>query len=83
MRYSVNWTPNAVDQLADVWVVNVPDRGAVTAASHRIEQRLRVDPERQGEDFYGDRLLVDAPLAVTFAVYADDLRVDLLEVQHV
>ena len=55
----------------------------MTAASHRIEQRLRFNPERQGEDFYGDRLLVDAPLAVTFAVFPDDLRVDVLEVQYV
>ena len=82
MRYTVNWTRSAVDQLTDVWI-NPTDRPEVTAASHRIERRLRVDPECEGEDFYGDRLLVDAPLAVTFTVYPDDLRVDLLQVQHV
>jgi plasmid stabilization system protein ParE len=82
MPYTVIWTPSAIDKLANVWV-HAPDRQAVTAASHQIDRRLRTDPENEGEEFYGDRLLVEAPLAVIFTVHPDDRRADVIDVQHI
>jgi hypothetical protein len=81
MRYTVTWTPPAQDELATVWL-NAPDRRAVTAASHRIDKALRNDPDTQGEEYFGDRILEDEPLAVTFAVYPDDRLVEVPQVRH-
>jgi hypothetical protein len=44
---------------------------------------LPVDPEQQGQAFGKYRILFQSPLAVTFAVYPDDLRVDVLEVERI
>jgi hypothetical protein len=83
MRYTVTWTPSARDiDLTTIWLQS-PDRQAVTKASHEIDRKLRNDPESQGQDFYGDRILEVWPLIVVFAVYPDDLRVEVLQVQHV
>ena len=48
----------------------------------RIDTMLSTDPERQGEEFYGDRLLVISPLAVIFAVRPGDRWVEVLQVWH-
>jgi hypothetical protein len=44
---------------------------------------LSNDPGTNGEDFYGDRLLVVGPLHVTFTLSPDDWRVTVLDVWHV
>ncbi len=83
MRYTVTWAPSARDiELTTIWL-QAPDRGAVTKASHEIERKLRTDPETQGQDFYGDRILEVWPLIVVFAVYPDDRLVEILQVRHV
>lgn len=83
MRYTVTWTPSARDiDLTTIWL-QAQDRQAVTKASHEIDRKLRIDPESQGQDFYGDRILEVWPLIVVFAIYPDDLRVEVLQVQHV
>jgi len=79
MRYTVIWTPDALDQLADVWL-RATNRNAVTRAAYQIDQILRDDPDSKGVDFYGDRLLVVTPLQVIFVTRPDDR---LAEVQQV
>jgi hypothetical protein len=79
MRYTVIWTPDALDQLADVWL-RATNRNAVTRAAYHIDQILRDDPGTKGVDFYGDRLLVVTPLQVIFVIRPDDR---LVEVQQV
>jgi hypothetical protein len=79
MRYTVIWTPDALDQLADVWL-RATNRNAVTQAAYQIDQILRDDPDAKGVDFYGDRLLVVTPLQVIFVTRPDDR---LVEVQQV
>ena len=79
MRYTVIWHPAARDELALAWT-QAPNRQAVTDAADRIDSVLRVDPEAKGVDFYGDRLFVEPPLAVTFTVYAADRIVQILQV---
>lgn len=83
MRYTVTWMPSARDiDLTTIWL-NAQDRQAVTKASHEIDRKLRFDPESQGQDFYGDRILEVWPLIVVFAVYPDDRLVEILQVRHV
>jgi hypothetical protein len=63
MSYDVDW--DAVeDDLASAWM-NAPDRGAVSAAIHRIDKRLERDPKTCGESRGGtDRLVFDYPVGV-------------------
>lgn len=81
MRHTVIWHPAALDQLAEIWT-RASDRQAVTNAAGLIDEVLSVDPSVKGNDFYGDRILVEAPLAVTFTVRPDDRTVVILEVRH-
>lgn len=46
-RYTVEWSPVALDQLADLWS-EADDRNAVADASDRIDQLLVYNPERKG-----------------------------------
>jgi plasmid stabilization system protein ParE len=79
--YTVTWHPKARDELAHIWL-RALDRNAVAEAANRIDQALRDNPENCGEEFYGDRILVDLPLAITFAVFPNDRRVQVLQVWH-
>ncbi len=79
MRWTVVWREEAKDELARIWIVS-KDRQSVTVAADRIDRSLQVDPERQGEEFYGDRLLVVMPLAVVFEVIADNRLARVLQI---
>jgi hypothetical protein len=80
MNYVVRWLPTAEQRLADVWL-NAPDRNAVTRAAHDIEQRLRHDPENNGESRSdGRRILFSDPLAVVYRVLSEDRLVEVLSV---
>ena len=81
MKYTVVWRPTAEDELAEIWLHGL-DRRAVTNAAHRVEIALRHSPEMKGQEFYGDRLLVDDPLAVIFSVDPGDRMVQILSVWH-
>jgi hypothetical protein len=79
MRFTVVWSPVALGQLADAWV-QATDRDAVTRAADEIDRTLRTDPDQQGLEFYGDRLLEILPLRAVFTVHPDDMlaRVEYL-----
>jgi hypothetical protein len=79
MPYTVVWDQAALDELASIWV-GVSDRAAVTTAANQVEQTLRRNPHQQGEDFYGDRLLVIDPLSIVFSVNDADRIVRVLRV---
>ena len=81
MRFTVTWHPSAERELAEIWIA-ATDRQAITQAAHVIDQLLASDPLAQGEEFYGDRILVALPLAVTFAVNEQDRTVQILQVWH-
>jgi hypothetical protein len=68
--------------LADIWI-QAADRQAVTDAADRIDRALARDADRKGQVFHGRRVLVDAPLAVTFAVSVDDCLVTVSQVDRV
>ncbi len=81
MRFTVTWHPSAIGELAQIWL-DAADRDSVTQATNAIDHVLALDPHDKGEEFYGDRLFVATPLAVTFAVYDDDRIVQVLQVWH-
>ena len=81
MRFTVTWHPLAINELAQIWL-DADDRNAVTRATSTIDQTLAYNPHNKGEEFYGDRLFVATPLAVTFTVNEKDRIVQVLQVWH-
>jgi plasmid stabilization system protein ParE len=81
MRFIVTWHPSAESELADIWM-RATDRSRVAQAANSIDQLLSSDPLSQGEDFYGDRLIVVLPLAVTYTIEESDRKVQILQVWH-
>jgi plasmid stabilization system protein ParE len=82
MTYTVTWVPSAEQRLADIWL-HAPDRDRVTRAAHDIDQRLRRDPENDGESrSNGRRILISIPLGVIFRVFPEDRLVEVLTVWH-
>ncbi len=78
MKYMVRWTPAAEQELADIWI-NAADRGAVTRASHAIDQMLAWNPETRGAPRFDTvRTLSVPPLVVDFDVNDQDLMVWVL-----
>jgi hypothetical protein len=77
--FTVVWSPFALDRLAELWL-RAADRNAVTAAGHRIDQLLRVDPHTRGVPFFGDRVIHVPPLRAAFSVNRMDTIVDVFDV---
>ncbi len=73
MTYTVVWLPSALNELAAIWLA-AADRASVTAASHRIDQRLSVNPLAEGEspDNEAERIAFEPPLQVLARVSQDD-----------
>ena len=83
MRFTVLWTPGAEKRLAELWL-DADDRDAITRATYEIDERLRVDPENQGESRdKARRFLVVPPLAAYFRVLVEDRKVYVLAVRSV
>ena len=75
MKYTVVWTPDAREQLAEIWL-EASDRDAVTLAATKIEQSLKHDPLNTGESrVVNIRIVIEQPLALFCDVYPQDLRV--------
>jgi hypothetical protein len=79
MRYTVEWLPSAIDELATIWNDAV-DRQAVSRAADEIEVRLRNSSQARGGDGEGTHAFTVFPLAVIFQVSPDDRKVTVLEV---
>jgi hypothetical protein len=81
VTYVVTWIPVAEQELAAAWLASA-DRNAVTAAAHRLDQRLRIDPLHMGKARKSSvqRVALDVPLGVEFEVIEDDKKVRVLGV---
>ena len=79
MHFTVTWHREAREELARLWVAASNRRELATAAD-AIDRELSRDAHLKGEEFYGDRLFVAAPLAVTYMISVDDRRVEVLDV---
>jgi hypothetical protein len=81
MNWQVRWRRIAREQLATIWLA-AADRNAVTAAAHRVDQLLLRDPFGCSESREGNRrILLEAPLAVTFRVDENRNRMTVLAVR--
>ena len=80
MSYTVVWLESAESELAAIWN-DAADREHVALAANEIDLRVRIRPSVEGESRTGNRrILLVAPLGVTFEVEADDRLVRVLEV---
>lgn len=78
---TVTWDSTTQDELARIWL-NAKDRAEVSQAANTIDTLLSTSPEAKGEPFLDGRLLVESPLAVTYAIDADNCQVRVLQVWH-
>jgi hypothetical protein len=68
MRYTVEWLPSTLQDLAELWN-NASDRSALTAAANAIDDILCREPLTAGESREGmTRIFFVEPLAVLFDV---------------
>lgn len=68
MNYTVEWTVEALNRLAEVWTA-AADRNAVVTASDRIDATLGADPTEAGESRSGaERVLIEGPLTVYYTL---------------
>jgi hypothetical protein len=74
--YSVEWTPEAENDLAALWNA-ASDRTAITAASNWLDAHLARDPLNFGEPWTSSvhRIAVRDPIGIEFEVIEDDKRV--------
>lgn len=80
--FRVRWKQSALDALAAMWAAADSQlRRAITAAVHRIDQELRIDPASKGESRpNGRRVHFEAPLGVLFQVEPQHSIVRVLRV---
>jgi plasmid stabilization system protein ParE len=79
-RYTVEWTQDAEDALADIWM-QAADRAAVTAAEAAIHRLLEKDPVANGAEVSeGLRRIIIEPLV---ALYTVDASRRVVEVEQV
>ena len=85
MIFTVVWLPHAEDELATLWLgVDRAARQAMTAATHRMDQMLRMNPLDVGEGREGiDRVVFQSPLAVLVEVHEGDRVVRVREVWRI
>ncbi len=68
MNFTVNWSPAALAELADLWVEN-EDRRAITQATDELDRLLRDDPLLPRYELVaGDGTAVRPPLGIDFRV---------------
>ena len=80
MRYTVIWLRPAEAELARIWL-GADDRDVISHATNGIDQLLKVQPHTAGESrSEGKRILLVAPLGVTFRVDEDDRLVRVADV---
>ena len=79
MRYAVVWRETALQQLATIWI-DAADREAVNRAVDEVDAELASDPDQKGDDYFGDRYVLNAVLWALFHVYPDDMLVHVLQV---
>jgi len=81
-RYTVVWTREALDELAELWLGTI-DRSSVTRATAAVDEALAHNPKVQGKPLSeGLRRLRQDPLLVLFAVREQDRLVEVVTVRR-
>jgi hypothetical protein len=84
MNYAIDWTADALDELAAVWNA-ATDQLAVTNAAHRLELALGRHPFFVGlpRNSSVNRTAVDLPLGIDYEIIEDDKTVRVVRVWSV
>jgi plasmid stabilization system protein ParE len=83
MKFTVIWSPDAENDLAEIWLA-ANDRPDVTAAGDRIDALLQEDAHLHGESRRDRcRILFVSPLAIDFEVIAEDRVARVLTVWRI
>ncbi len=77
MPWTVTWQPAARADLARIWIA-AANRQSVADAANRIDRTLKTSADTVGQEFFGDRIYVDAPLAVVYTLDPNDQIVDVV-----
>ncbi len=81
--YHVDWTDDALDMLADIWMQS-NNRAAINAAQNRIDALLARDPHSYGQDVHeGLYQLLDPPLKVSYSIDETQKSVEVSAVSYV
>jgi hypothetical protein len=82
-KFTVISSKEADDDLADLWT-DAPDRKAVTAAQHQIDQYLATDPFRAGREVSEGLRRIDVPpLKAFYEINSDDRIVRITGVARI
>ena len=80
--YEVIWQPSTLNDLAAAWI-NATNRAAITLATNAIDRLLSTSPHSQGESRpYNRRIMFEKPLAVTYFINDEVMRVLIIGVRH-
>jgi hypothetical protein len=82
MIYTVVWVPSAEARLIQLYL-QASDRQAVTDSANRIDDEVKVDPDRKGIPFGNFNAYYDDPLAVLYEVDPGDCMVRVLVVKRI
>jgi hypothetical protein len=78
MKYVVEWTPPAEDELIALWTAAV-DQSLAAAVVHRLEQRLQINPYAgQRRQSSVNRILLSSHIGLLFDMIEDDKKVLVL-----
>jgi hypothetical protein len=80
MRYTVHWTPHALQQLAELWLEAV-DQQKCSDAANALEQSLRDDPINERHEVVNNLgTAVSPPIGIDFRVIEADRIVSVFAV---
>jgi hypothetical protein len=79
-RYTVTWTPDALDELAELWL-SAEDRNAVTLATTSLDRELASAPAFKVTKLAEGLSYIDVPPLREFCIIREDDR--LVEVVQV
>jgi hypothetical protein len=83
MNYTVVWVGTAERALGNIWLL-ASDRSTVTKAAEAVDRALATNPEAIGESRdFNQRIIFSPPLALTYAIHADDRLVRVLRVWRI
>lgn len=84
MTYSVRWSRQALEFLADIWLANPDARDEITQAADGVDRLLRTAPDEQGESRDNDRrILFIPPLVVIYRVDESNRTVRILQIRRI
>ena len=79
MSWEVNWTEDAENELATLWM-NSDMRAPVTQAAQRIDERLEREGDNEGESRGENRRITFEPPGVTFIVDKTQRRITVTHI---